>query len=107
MLGVGERTFRRWCRRFEEEGEAGLLDRRIGKVSGRRVPVERCEEVDRLYRTRYRASPRGIFTNIWCATTFAWSFSWTKAFLQSRNLLGKRRVAGRTGASGRVVRCLE
>ena len=54
LLGVGERTFRRWCRRYEEEGEAGLLDRRIGKVSGRRVPVDRCEEVGRLYRTRYQ-----------------------------------------------------
>src|SRR3984957_13614593 len=54
FLGVGERTFRRWCRRYEEDGEAGLLDRRIGKASGRRVPVDRCEEVEHLYRTRYQ-----------------------------------------------------
>ena len=33
MLGVSERTFRRWCRRFEGEGEAGLLDRRLGRAS--------------------------------------------------------------------------
>ena len=26
VLGVSERTFRRWCRRFEGEGEAGLVD---------------------------------------------------------------------------------
>ena len=25
LLGINERTFRRWCRRYEEEGEAGLL----------------------------------------------------------------------------------
>jgi len=25
LLGVGERTFRRWRQRFEEAGEAGLL----------------------------------------------------------------------------------
>src|SRR3954469_1732233 len=31
ILGVDERTFRRWCRRYEEEGEAGLLDRRLGE----------------------------------------------------------------------------
>jgi hypothetical protein len=49
LLGVGERSFRRWCRRYEEEGETGLLDRRIGKASGRRVPVDRCEEVEHLY----------------------------------------------------------
>ena len=32
LLGMGERTFRRWCRRYEEDGEAGLLARRIGKA---------------------------------------------------------------------------
>ena len=53
LLGVGERTFRRWCQRYEEDGEAGLLDRRLGKASGRRVPVDRADEVEALYRTRY------------------------------------------------------
>src|SRR5271170_6270223 len=53
LLGVGERTFRRWRQRFEEDGEAGLLDRRLGKASGRRVPVDRETEVEALYRTRY------------------------------------------------------
>ena len=50
LLGVSERTFRRWTRRYEEEGEAGLMDRRLGKASGKRVPVDRAEEVERLYR---------------------------------------------------------
>jgi hypothetical protein len=54
LLGVSERTFRRWTRRYEEEGEAGLLDRRLGKASGRRVPVDRAEEVERLCRERYQ-----------------------------------------------------
>jgi hypothetical protein len=31
-------------RRYEEVGEAGLRDRRIGKASGRRVPVDRSDE---------------------------------------------------------------
>ena len=38
LLGVSERTFRRWTRAYEDEGEAGLVDRRLGKASGRRVP---------------------------------------------------------------------
>ena len=53
LLGVCELTFRRWCRRYEEAGESGLLDRRIGKASGKRVPVDRCAEAEALYRTRY------------------------------------------------------
>jgi transposase len=44
LLGMGERTFRRWSQRFEEEGEDGLVDRRLGKVSGKRVPAEREAE---------------------------------------------------------------
>ena len=99
LLGVGERTFRRWCRRYEEEGAAGLLDRRIGKVSGRRVPVDRCEEVERLYRTRYQGfTARHFHEHLVREHRFAWSYSWTKAFLQSRNLLPK---AERRGAHRR------
>ena len=30
LLGMSERTFRRWSRQFEDEGEDGLLDRRYG-----------------------------------------------------------------------------
>ena len=68
LLGVSERTFRRWTRRYEEEGEAGLIDRRLGQASGKRVPVDRAEEVERLYRERYqgftvKAASRG------CAVT--------------------------------------
>lgn len=38
LLGIEERAFRYWLQRFEDDGEAGLLDRRLGKASGRLVP---------------------------------------------------------------------
>jgi len=99
LLGMGERTFRRWSRRYEEEGEAGLLDRRIGKTSGKRVPVDRCEEVETLYRTRYQGfTARHFHEHLVRDHRFGWSYSWTKAFLQSRNLLAK---APRRGAHRR------
>ena len=99
LLGMGERTFRRWSRRYEEEGEAGLLDRRIGKTSGKRVPVDRCDEVEALYRTRYAGfTARHFHEHMVRDHRFAWSYSWTKAFLQSRNLLAK---APRRGAHRR------
>src|ERR1700733_8269466 len=53
LLGISERTFRRWCVCFEAGREAGLSDRRLGKASGKRVPVDRADEVEGLYRTRY------------------------------------------------------
>jgi transposase len=95
LLGVGERSFRRWCRRYEEEGETGLLDRRIGKASDRRVPVDRCEEVEHLYRTRYQGfTARHFHEHLVRDHRFGWSYSWTKAFLQSRNLLPKAEHRG-------------
>jgi Winged helix-turn helix len=69
MLGVSERTFRCWCRRFEEEGEA---------------------EVERLYRTRYRCfTAQHFHEHLVRDHLFRWSDTWTKLFLQSKGLLDK------------------
>ena len=38
VLGVSERTFRRWRDRYEAEGAEGLYDRRLGRASARRAP---------------------------------------------------------------------
>jgi transposase len=90
MLGVSERTFRRWCRRFEAEGETGLLDRRLGRPSGKRVPADDEAEVERLYRTRYRGfTARHFHEHLVREHLFRWSYTWTKLFLQSRGLLDK------------------
>ena len=45
ILGVSERTFRRWRDRFAAEGAAGLYDRRLGRISARRAPSSwRCSD---------------------------------------------------------------
>src|SRR5579859_1768177 len=53
MLGISERTFRRWRDRLRDEGPAGLRDRRIGKPSSRRAAVEEIERMLGLYEERY------------------------------------------------------
>ena len=53
ILGTSERTFRRWRERFEAEGAEGLYDRRLGKVSSRRVPVDTVMNVLELSDTHY------------------------------------------------------
>jgi transposase len=99
LLGISERTFRRWCHRFEEAGEAGLLDRRLGKASGKRVAVDREEEVERLYRTRYSGfTARHFHEYLVRDHGFSWGYTWTKAFLQSKGLLKR---AARRGAHRR------
>jgi transposase len=95
LLGMSERTFRRYSRRFEEEGEDGLLDRRLGKASGKRVPVEREAEVEALYRTRYAGfTAKHFHEHLVRDHRFAWGYTWTKAFLHSRGLLERARRRG-------------
>jgi transposase len=53
MLGVSERTFRRWRDRLRDEGLEGLADRRIGKVSGRRAAEDEILRMLGLWREHY------------------------------------------------------
>ncbi len=53
IIGVTDRTMRRWRERLETDGYSGLADRRKGRPSDRRVPVAKVEEVLRLYRETY------------------------------------------------------
>jgi transposase len=53
MLGVSERTLRRWRDRLRDEGPEGLRDRRIGKPSSRRAAVEEILRMLGLYEERY------------------------------------------------------
>lgn len=99
LLGVGERTFRRWRQRYEEEGAPGLLDRRLGKASGKRVPVDREAEVEALYRTRYSGfTAKHFHEHLVQRHGFAWGYTWTKTFLHSKGLLER---AERRGAHRR------
>ena len=50
---MSERHFRRLRDRYEADGAEGIVDRRLGKASPRRVPVDRIAWVLDQYRTRY------------------------------------------------------
>ena len=53
ILGRSVRTFQRLAERYRDEGEAGLLDRRIGKPSPQRAPEDEIERMLGLYRDKY------------------------------------------------------
>src|SRR6185436_16640353 len=65
IIGVTDRTMRRWRERLEEGGYSGLVDRRKGKPSDRRVPLATVEEVlsavpRDLLRSEQPALPREV-----------------------------------------------
>ena len=53
IIGVTDRTMRRWRERLQEHGYSGLADRRKGKPSDKRVPLATAEKVLRLFQETY------------------------------------------------------
>src|SRR5438132_1187501 len=96
MLGVTERTFRRWSGRYDAEGREGLLDRRIGRASARAVPVDEVLRMVTLYETRYTGWTVKHFHEYWHAEHGGTrSYSWTKKTLEAA---GQVTPAPRRGA---------
>ncbi|MFQ5430856.1 MAG: ISNCY family transposase [Phycisphaerae bacterium] len=90
ILGMSERTFRRYRRRHEQEGLAGLFDRRLGKASARAVPADRIAWMLDLYRTEYRGwTAKHFHEHLRRDHGFTLSYTWVKSRLQDARLLPK------------------
>jgi transposase len=98
LLGMSERQFRRYRDRYEEDGLDGLLDRRLGKASPKRVPAAERERVLALYRSTYRGwNVKHFVEHLRRDHTFRWSYTWVKTQLHTAGLVerAKRRGAHR------------
>ena len=99
ILGISERTFRRWRDRFESEGAEGLYDRRLGKLSGRRVAVDTVMRVLELFDTRYwDFTAKHFHEKLVSEHDFTRSYNWVRLTLQAH---GRLRPAPRRGARRR------
>ncbi len=94
LLGVGERTFRRYVVRYEEGGLEALVDHRLSQVSHRRAPVDEVMRLTEQYRGRHTG---------WSAKHFyAWyrkdggerSYTWVKSRLQEAGLIERAKKRG-------------
>jgi transposase len=95
IIGVTDRTMRRWRERLEEHGYSGLADRRKGKVSFRRVPLKRCEEVLRLYREKYfDCSMLHFQEKLREGHGIELSYTWVQQALQGAGLVKRRKQRG-------------
>ncbi len=84
ILGVTERTFRRWSSRYDTEGAEGLQDRRLGRASARAVPVDEALRMVTLYETRYTGWTVKHFHERWQQEHGGMrSYTWTKKTLQA------------------------
>src|SRR5450631_697749 len=95
ILGISDRHMRRWRERYEEEGYNGLLDRRRGKPSRRRVRVTTVEKVFALYREKYfDLSVQHFHEKLGAQHGIQLSYSWVKQALQGAGLVARGRKRG-------------
>ncbi len=91
IIGVTDRTMRRWRERLEEHGYSGLADRRKGKASDRRVPLATAEMVLRLYQeTYYDLNMRHFHEKLREVHGIRLSYTWVQKALQGAGLVAKR-----------------
>jgi len=93
IIGVTDRTMRRWRERLEEHGYAGLADRRKGKPSDKRVPLEVVERVLKLYQeTYYDLNMRHFHEKLKEEHGIELSYTWVQKALQGAGLVARRRT---------------
>ncbi len=95
IIGVCDRTMRRMRDGYRKFGYTGLMDRRRGKPSGQRVPMETAEEVLRLYREVYfDLNMRHFHEKLRDQHQIELSYTWVQQALQGAGLVAKRRKRG-------------
>ena len=94
ILGVCDRTFRRYINRYEERGLNGLLDKRLTQASSRRAPVDEVIALARQYEGRYRGWNVKHFYSWYRRDGGARSYTWVKNTLQSRGLVSRATKRG-------------
>ena len=95
IIGVCDRTMRRWRERLETHGYSGLGDRRKGKASPQRVPLATAEEVLRLYQEKYfDLNIRHFHEKLKDEHQIGLSYTWVQKALQGAGLVAKRHKRG-------------
>lgn len=94
MLGMCERSFRRYLTRYEAEGLDGLIDRRLEQVSNRRAPVDEVVALVDRYRDRHRGWNVKHFHSWYRRCGGVRSYTWVKKRLQEAKLVPKAEKRG-------------
>ena len=96
IIGVTDRTMRRWRERLQEGGYSGLADRRKGKPSDKRVPLATAEEVLRLFQEVYPdLNIRHFHEKLSEEHGIELSYTWVQKALQGAGLVARHKRRGR------------
>jgi transposase len=95
VLGMSGRNFRRLIVRYDEEGEEGLRDRRLGRASPRRAPAAELSRMQVLYQERYRDfTVKHFHEQLQQRHDYKLGYTLTRLALQGAGLVAKAKRRG-------------
>jgi transposase len=89
LLGVSDRTFRRYIERYDDGGLEALQDQRISRASHRRAPVDEVLVLCDRYRARHTGWSARHFHTWYKRSGGTRSYTWVKTCLQEARLVKK------------------
>ena len=96
ILGMSCRNLRRLRYGYEKYGYDGLFDKRVGKTSPKRIPVEVVDQVLGLYREKYfDFNVKHYHEKLREEHEIEVSYTWVKGLLQGAGLVAKDRPRGK------------
>ena len=95
LLGMCERSFRRYVVRYEAEGLEGLVDRRLEQVSQRRAAVDEVLAVTDRYQRQHVGWNVRHFHSWYRRDGGGRSYSWVKQRLQEAGLVAVGKAKGK------------
>lgn len=98
LLGVCERTFRRWVERYradESDGVEALRDRRLSRASHRAAPVDEVMRMVDRYRTRYAGWNVRHFYTRYRREGGTRSYNWVRTKLQAAGAVPRGKGRGK------------
>src|SRR5213076_2500659 len=88
IIGITDRSMRRWRKRLGTGGYEALLDRRSRRPSGKRVEMAVVEKVLKLYREKYfDLNVKHFVEKLHGQEQIALSYTWVKTALQNAGLV--------------------
>lgn len=91
ILGISDRTFRRYLMAYDDQGLDGLIDHRMEGVSHKRAPVDEVIRLQENYKTRYFGwNVKHYYSKYRKTIASPRSYTWVKNQLQSAGLVQKQ-----------------
>ena len=94
ILGLSVSTFYRMRQKWESQGSEGLVDKRIGRISSKRVPTDNAMKIINLFETKYYDFTVKHFHEKLPGEGFNYSYTYVKNLLQSSGVVKKAKKRG-------------